>query len=217
MAWIKRNLFFVIIAAVGLGLTGYCGFLLYNSLGENAGVSNDYQTKFSELTAMQQKSPFPSKENIEAATADQERVRSFLGDFRKSFAPFPPPPGEDEKGFSTYLVDSLARFRTEATNAGVELREDFFFSFSGLMGKLSYPSGNIAPWMEQLQEIHAILNVLYNAKVNYLYNLQRAPVSPDESGTDCLPVSTVTNQWGVVSPYKIVFRGFSAEIAGVLK
>jgi hypothetical protein len=217
MAWIKRNIFFVIIAAVGLLLTGYCGYLLYNSLAENAGVSSDYQSTSSGLEALRQKTPYPSPENIQAAKADQDRVRTFLGDFRQRFAPFPPAPVEDEKGFRTHLVDSMARFRGEATNAGVELPEDFLFSFSGLMGKLTYPPDNITPWMEQLEEIQAILDILYHAKINYLYNLQRAPVSADDSGTGCLPVSIVTNQWGVVTPYKIIFRGFSAEIAGVLE
>jgi hypothetical protein len=71
--------------------------------------------------------------------------------------------------------------------------------------------------MEELQEIDAILTILYRAKVNYLAGLQRVPVSVDDSGTgDLLTAATVTNQWGVVTPYKITFRGFSAELAAVM-
>jgi len=218
MAWIKRNLFFVIGVAVGLLLTGYCGYLLYSSVNANAGVSEDYTSKLSNLQAMQQKSPFPSTENIEAAKADQTHIRMFLANFRKRFEPFPAPPSEDERGFETYLKDSLIQFRAEATNAGVQLPPDYAFSFSGLIGRLNYPVGNIAPWMQQLEEIGAILNILYEAKINYLAGLQRAPVSPDDNAAgDCLTVTTVTNQWGIVSPYKITFRGFSAEIAAVLE
>jgi hypothetical protein len=218
MVWIKRNLFFVISAAAGLLLTGYCAWLLYNSLNSNSGVSEEYKTTFSSFEAFQKKSPYPSKENIQAAKADQERVRLFLADFRKRFAPFPAPPVKDEKGFKTYLEENLVRFRAEATNAGVLLPPDYAFAFSGLIGKLTYPPASIGPWMQELEEIDTILNILYRAKINYLGGLQRVPVATDDTGMgDILAAATVTNQWGIVTPYKITFRGFSAEIAAVME
>ena len=218
MAWIKRNKFFVISVAVGLLLTGYCGYLLYSTLNANASASDEYATALSNYQAVQQKNPFPSTENIQAAKEDQANVRKFLADFRKRFEPFPAPPVEDERGFKTYLEESLVQFRAEATNAGVQVPADYAFSFSGLIGKLNYPPGNIEPWMQQLEEISNILNIVYSAKINYLVGLQRTPVSPDDSGTgDLLTTAVVTNQWGIVAPYKITFRGFSAEIAAVME
>ena len=71
MTWIKRNLFFVIGVAVGLLLTGYCGFLLFTSLKANAGVSEDYAATQENLKKIQHKSPFPSKENIQVAKDDR--------------------------------------------------------------------------------------------------------------------------------------------------
>jgi len=211
-------LFFVISVVVGLLLTGYCAFLLFNSLKENAGVSEEYKSTYDSLAALWNQVPFPDTNNIQAAKADQERVRLFLADFRKRFAPFPAPPAKDEKGFKTHLEDTLVRFRAEATNAGVLVPPDYSFGFSGLMGKLTYSTGNIRPWMQELEEIDAILDILYRAKINYLSGLQRVPVSMDDTGTgDFLAAATVTNQWGVVTPYKITFRGFSTEIAAVME
>jgi len=166
MAWIKRNLFFVIGVAVGLLLTGYCGYLLYSSVNANAGLAR-ITRQSSAICKRCSKNPFSSTENIEAAKADQTHIRMFLANFRKRFEPFPAPPSEDERGFETYLKDSLIQFRAEATNAGVQLPPDYAFSFSGLIGRLNYPVGNIAPWMQQLEEIGAILNILYEAKINY--------------------------------------------------
>jgi hypothetical protein len=218
MVWIKRNLFFVISAAVGLFVTGYCGWLLYTSMKENAGVSEEYNTTLLQLEEILKKTPFPDTNNIQAAKADQERVRLFLADFRKRFAPFPAPPVKDEKGFKTYLEDTLIRFHDEATNAGVLLPPDYSFAFSGLIGRLTYPAASIGPWMQELEEINAILDILCRAKINYLDNLQRVPVSTDDSGTgDLLAAATVTNVWGIVTPYKITFRGFSAEVAAVIE
>lgn len=219
MAWIKRNLLFVISGAVGLILTGYCGFLLYKALGDNSGVTDTYQSTLANLEGMEQKTPYPSSENIKAVKSDSENIKGFLAEFQKSFAPFPPPPVENDKGFKIYLAQSLVQFRAEATNAGVELPPDYSFSFSSLREKLNYPPGSIASWMRQLEEIRAILDILYRAKINYLSSLCRVPVSVEDSGSgDCmLSAATVTNQLGVVTPYKITFRGFSSEVAAVLE
>jgi hypothetical protein len=219
MAWIKRNLIFVIAVAIGIILTGFCGYLLYNSLNANSGTNDDYQANVANLQAAQQKTPYPSKQNIEAATADQARIQKFLNDFRKSFSPFPQPPVEDDRGFKVYLEDSLVRFRAEATNAEVGLAPEYGFSFSSLVNKLNYTPSDISAWMNQLQEISAILDILYKAKINFLTALCRVPVSPDDTGAgDCLiQASTITNQTGVVTPYKITFRGFSTELAAVLE
>ena len=218
MGWIKRNLFFVISVAIGLALTGYCGYLLYSALDSNSGVSDEYKTTLASLETINQKLPFPSKENIQIARADQAKVTAFLADFRGRFQGFPLPPPEDDKGFSQYLEDSLVRFRGGATNAGVQLPPDYDFSFSSLRGKLNYPPGAIVAWMQQLQEISAILNILYAGKINFLQSLCRVPVSADDAGSgDCLLQTVpVTNVWGVVTPYKITFRGFSEELAAVM-
>jgi hypothetical protein len=217
MVWIKRNLIFVISMAVGLLLTGYCGYLLYSSLDANSGVSANYLSTLNNLQMMQQKSPSPTKENIQLAKDDQARARKFLADARKRFAPFPTPSFEDEKGFHTRLGESLATFRTEATNAGVQLpAADFPFGFPGLMEKFNYPRGNIAPWLQQLEEISAILDILYGAKINSLVDLQRGAVSSEDSGAG-LPAANVTNQWGISSPYKMKFQSFSGELAAVIE
>jgi hypothetical protein len=217
MVWIKRNLFFVISAVVALAATGYCAYLLFSTLNKNSAIVEDYNQKLNNYTQLQSQNPYPSKENIQLAKEDQEHVRTFLADFRKEFAPFPTPPAKDEPGFKRYLEDALVQFRAGATNAGVQLPENYAFGFSGLLGHFNYPPANIAPWMQEIEEIGAILDVLYKARINYLALMQRVPVSPDDVGPDCLQASTVSNVWGSVTPYRVVFRGFSTEIAAVLE
>jgi hypothetical protein len=71
--------------------------------------------------------------------------------------------------------------------------------------------------MQQLTEIRAILRILYGAKINYLQQIKRSVVpGEDILGDDYLQATTVTNSVGVVSPYMVNFRAFSAEIANVL-
>lgn len=217
MAWIKRNLWFVVTIAVGLGLTGYCAYLLYGAIQSNAALKDDYTSKTQQLQQLESTQPYPSRENIQLAKEDQAHVQEFLNEFRTKFAPFPTPPVKDEKGFANYLIDKISQFRADATNAGVEIPFNYGFSFTALIGKLSYPPGNIQPWMQQLQEIERILGVVFRAKVTYLSVIKRCPVSADDASlADCLQTTPVTNQWGIVAPYQIVFRGFSADLAAVL-
>ena len=217
MAWIKRNLIFVIAIALGLALTGYCGYLLYTSLSSNADVKSSYDEAVSQLNSLKQASPYPSQENIDVAKADKERVREFLADFRKSFAAFPPPPVENSRvpdlpGRNARAVSRRSHQRGRGIAAGL-----WVYVFRA-EGQIQVPAANIQPWMQQLEEISTILDILYQAKINVLVGICRVPVAADDVGTgDCmLPTTPVTNVWGVVTPYKITFRGFSPEIAAVL-
>jgi hypothetical protein len=217
MAWIKRNLIFVIIVAVGLGATGFCGYLLYSALEQNKADSDKYLSDKSSLETLQKKRPFPDQQNIKAAELDAERVRAFLTDFHKPFAAFPTPPKLDDRRFKEYLQNSVMHFGLEASNAGVGLPPGYAFAFSQQMNVLNYSSDCIAPWMQQLTEINAILHILYNAKINYLEKIKRPTVpGEDVMGDDYLQIGMVTNTTGVVTPYMVNFRAFSAEIANVL-
>jgi hypothetical protein len=218
MAWVKRNLIFVIIIVVGLIATGYCGYLLSSVMSANAAVSGDYTTALDQLKTAQDSKPPASKENIEAAKSDQDRVRQFLGDFRKAFAPFPIAPKADARQFVEHLQLTLRQFSAEATNAGVALPADYAFSFSQERQKISFTPECIDPWMQELEEIKLILRVLYGAKINYLEQIQRVPACMDDnSGDDCLNTESRSNQWGLITPYKVSFRGFSTEVASVLE
>ncbi|MGO8700346.1 MAG: hypothetical protein ACLQVY_21860 [Limisphaerales bacterium] len=217
MAWIKRNLFFVIFAVIGLGVTGYGGYLLSSAVRNNRSVSDEYSGVVSQLKDAQ-KPPLPTKENIEAAKADQERVKAFLADFSKAFAPLPEPPKEDEQGFKDFLQSIIYRWGMQATNAGVLLPDNYAFSFSSIKDKLTFPAESIPLWMQQIEEIKVLLNILYKAKILYLEGVQRCPVSPEDyQGNDCIYTAPTTNaQVGIITPYKVAFRGFSTEIAAVL-
>jgi hypothetical protein len=217
MAWIKRNLYFVITVVVGLGVAGYCGYLLYSALDQNKEDSTKFFSDNASLDTLKKKKPFPDSENIKAAEADAERVRTFLAEFRKPFAGFPVPPKMDDQHFHEYLQNTIVQFRLEATNAGVGLPAGYAFSFAPQMTPLNYASESIAPWMQQLTEIKAILHILYGAKINYLERIKRPTVTGEDMTTDdYLQMNTVSNTWGMTTPYMINFRSFSAEIANVL-
>src|SRR5665213_2440484 len=136
MAWIKRNLYFVITMVVGLGLTGYCGYLLYSALDQNKADREKFFSDKGSLDLLRKKNPFPDEQNIEAAKSDADRVGAFLEEFRKPFADFPAPPKLDDRRFKEYLQNSISQFTLQATNAGVGLPAGYAFSFSQQMSPL---------------------------------------------------------------------------------
>ncbi len=218
MAWVKRNLIFLIIIAVGLGshrvwrVSSVCGVL-----GANQGISSEYSSTVDQVQTLQKATPPPTKENIDAAKADQKRVEQFLTTFKKAFAPFPTAPTVDDRGFVEHLALMLRQFGMEATNNGVQLPNDYYFSFSEQRQNVRFSAECLDPLMQEMEEVKIILRILYAAKINYLENLQRIPACQDDnSGEDCLYTSSISNQWGLVTPYKVTFRGFSTEVASVL-
>ena len=222
MAWIKRNLIFVVSAAVGVLLVLGAAYYLYTGWSDNTQANEDFKAALGELETMQSKNPFPSKENIELAKADQQRVRDLLAEYQKTFIPFPAPPKTDEKEFKSLLSKTIAQLQMSATNAGVGLPMPYYFSFSAIYSdkgeKIIFPAESIGPWMTQLEEIKTICDVLYHSKISFLEGLRRVPVAADDQGggPDYLQITSVTNQNFVMTPYEISFRAFGSEIAAVM-
>jgi hypothetical protein len=218
MAWVKRNLIFVIVVAIGLVAAGYCGFLLRAVMAANAEASSKFVDAQKELQTERDSKPPATPENLEAAKADQERVKSFLADFRKSFAPFPVAPKVDERGFADHLQITFREFTLAATNAGVEVPPGYGFSFGAERSKMTFAPECIDGWMDEIEQVRVILRILFDCKINYLESIQRVSICPDDNdGNDTLPsVAPGSNTWGVVMPYRLVFRGFSTEVANVL-
>jgi len=219
MAWIKRNLVFVISMAAGLLLAGFCAYLLMGDLSANRQANSDYQSIVEQLKAAQSGKGAPSKESIAKAKDELTNVNQFVADVRTVFAPFPTPPKETEEGFSAYIETTIADLTLKATNAGVGLPKDFTFAFTDLRGKLKYETNNIPLWMQQWEEIKAICDILYRAKVNSLTALQRVPVNGTDlfqTTSDEIASSTVSNATTIATPYKITIRTFTRELADVV-
>jgi hypothetical protein len=219
MAWIKRNLYFVISMVAGLILTGYCGYLFATDLKKNGAVNREYQADVARLKLLQSKPLFPSEANIARAKDDRSRLEAFRDEVRTNFANFPPPPKEDEKGFSTYLEDTIAGLKAKAADDAVVLPDNFAFAFTDQRFKLKYPAECIQPWMQQLTEIKALCDILFSAKINSLTNFRRAAVSSNDvfsTAADFHAARILTTPMATITPYKIEFRGFTRELTGVL-
>lgn len=217
MAWIKKNLVFVICAAVALVLSGVAAWLMFSSMGQDTTIQEELNQ---ELANWQQlnSGPFPSEENIAAAKKEQQRLR----EFRKEAAAVIPaaiaPAKLGDQAFVTLLGSTITELRTKAEQSGVALPQQFDFTFSSQRKALNFPAGSIESWVPQLNDIQVICNVLFRARVNALDSIMRVPVSSVDTGTaEFLTGTVVSNQFAIYTPYQITFRSFSGELSTVLE
>ena len=234
MAWIKRNLYFLIGSLVALMLMGLTGWYLYSKWQLNNETLEKLNQQYSVLQTLNTQNPHPGSgdtDNIKTAREQQVQLRDFIKGTRKHFQPIQPIPALPEKGkltdqqFSTALSRTIDQMQRDATNASVNLpalpppQEKYSFSFETEKQRMSFPAGSLEPLAVQLGEVKTICDVLFLAKINSLDGLRRERVSSDEAQgpqSDFLGEKSATNDLGVLTPYELNFRCFSPELAAVL-
>src|SRR2546422_8736908 len=117
MAWIKRNLYFLIGAFVALALMGLAGWYLYANWQLNNEVLDKLNADYAELTRLNQQNPHPGAgdtDNIKAAKEQQQQLRAFIQKARKYFLRIPPIPDMPkvaDSDLSSALSGTIAQLR----------------------------------------------------------------------------------------------------------
>jgi hypothetical protein len=225
MSWIKRNLLFVIGAAVALLLMVGAGFYTWTGWSHNSKALDDLNGKYEELKRLTNLNPNPGSgkvDNIKAAREQQQTIRSVLGQAAKQFEiihAIPEGANVTVEGFANSLSRTIFSLQREATNAGVALTPKYSFSFQQQSSLMKFAAGSVGPLAVQLGEVRALCDVLIAAKVNALDSIQRERVSADDQAgqqTDYVDLKSETNELAVLTPYQITFRSFTPELALVL-
>jgi hypothetical protein len=225
MGWIKRNLFFVIVGGVALGLLGLAGFYIYSDWSRNSEAADKLTEIYGTLKNLQAQSPAPGNEkvdNAKIAKEQQRQLQAWIVAAGKYFQPIPGIPAgsnvtsEAFAGALRRTVDSLQR---EADGLGVALPPKYDFSFSAQRPLVKFAEGSLDSLAMQLGEVKAIAEIIFNARVNALDSIQRARVSADDaagSPGDYIDDQSVTNSLAVMTPYVVTFRSFTPELSRVI-
>src|ERR1041385_4591044 len=142
MSWIKRNLFFVIGAAVTLALLAGSGFYTWTGWTHNAKALEDLNQKYADLKALIDKSPSPGDKkvnNIEIAKQQTKQIREIFDVAGRRFERIPSIPEGTNltvEAFVGSLSRTIARLQQDATNASVNLLPRYNFSFAAQSGRL---------------------------------------------------------------------------------
>ena len=220
MAWIKRNLALVIGIVVSLLLlVGAGGYLVANEAQDYARDEDLAKLKV-KLDSLRS-GTFPSEANIGAVRTNVIQVLKFTAEAERILATEPPKLAN--VSFSVHLPRVLDEMRRDATNAGVELPPKYDFTFGEVKGMSRIPGYGIEPLNSRLAEMKTICDALFKARVRGIESLQRLAAFADEpKGPDLLldrteqTNSLATGVNVTITPYRVVFRGFSGDLAVVL-
>jgi hypothetical protein len=227
MVWIKRNLFFVIVAILAVGLLAAAGVYGFKNWRRNAAGTATLNEAYNTLRQLHNQNPSPGNEqvnNIETARQQEKEMRAWIQQARNYFQPIPPIPnptadGVSSEAFAAALRRMIDQLQHEAQNASVLLPPQYNFSFEAERSLVKFAPGSLDPLSVQLGEVKAICEILFAAKINSLDNLRRVRVSGDDAGgpqSDYLDASSSSNNLAVFTPYEITFRCFSHDLAQVL-
>jgi len=226
MAWIKRNLFFVIGGILAIGLLGAAGFYNYKGWSHNAAEFDKLNEIYGTLRELTGQKPSPGNEHVDniAAAREQERqIRDWIRQAADYFQPIAPIPNAgnnavSSEAFAAALRRTIDQLQHEADAASVALPPKYNFSFEAQRSLVKF-SGNLGVLAAQFGEVKTIAEILFAARVNSLDGIQRVRVSDDDANgpqADYFDGRSVTNNLAVLKPYQITFRSFTPEIAQVL-
>lgn len=224
MAWIKRNLLFVIGGLVAVGMLGWAGYYNLSRWKLNNDVFKDLEDKYTEIQRLNNLRPHPGNkqvDNIEAARAQQGEMQAILARQTANFVHIPAiPPSTNltSQDFAAALRQTIDQLQRDAYNASVLVPPRYNFSFEAQRQKVLFAPGSLTVLATQLGEVKAICDVLYSAKVNSMNGIRRERTADDASGQagDYTGLSSETNELAVLTPYEITFQCFTGELAAVL-
>lgn len=220
MAWIKRNLLFVVGLAVSVALLGAGVFYLFTTMDEADRVSAELDAKNQQLDGLVKREPYPNSENIEKVKEEQKRVEAFKKDARARFGQLVRPESLDNASFKSLLEATIAGLTRQSERMGVKLPEKYDFTFAEQRKNLQLATNTLAPLATQLNDLDNICRVLFDAKIHSLVALKRSGVASGEAvgSADLLTKKVGTNALAGASihPYEISFQCFSTELGNVL-
>jgi type II secretory pathway pseudopilin PulG len=226
MQWIKSNLILVISIVVSLALIGGSGFYFYSKISSEQEAATQLAQVQATLQDYQNKIPSATKANVEAALQVQKQLLEFKSKAAKFFPVLRTNKSEHVDDFGSYLLSSLYNLRREAQSSSTTLPTNFSFGFSVQRELLQFDTPKIPLLVLQLDDVKALCAVLYKAKVYEIMQVRRAmtatqdttsqPIQPQDYLTKRAVVTNdVVN--AVISPYDIIFKCASTELAAVME
>lgn len=227
MAWIKRNLFFVIGSIVALALLAAAGFYDFKSWQRNAKAFQSLTEIYGDLTTVSSQNPSPGNDkinNTEAARAQEGQLREWIKKAREHFQPIAPIPSPDggpvsSEAFASALRKTIDQLQHEADGANVIVPPKYGFSFEAQRSLVRFAPNGLVPLSEQLGEVKTISEIIFASQVNQFDGVQRLRVSDDDAtgpASDYISGQPESTELAVLTPYQVAFRAFTPELAQVL-
>lgn len=221
MAWIKRNLFLVVGGFLALVLLGAGGYYFWTNRQKNKAIETQLEENKSTLTRLVNQDPSPNRTNIARAKQEFEKARAAVQEAKQFFQPIPFE-AVTGQAFKSLLDQTLFDLQRKADEMSVALpSQQYAFTFAHQKMQLQFPAEAFPALPQQLAEIRAICDILFDAKVNRLITVRRSRLYSEEpvSQVDHHDMTPQVNEAvGVASnPYEVTVHAFTPELAAALE
>jgi hypothetical protein len=235
MSWIKRNLYFLVGSVVAVALLAVAVVYLLGTSAKDTEVKEKLSKSYEDLKKLKDMDPSPGTPKVDNITNAQAQVavlNKYIKEAQTTFVPVDSIPAGgrvDAQEFSSSLTAALNALRAQAKAAdadGVTLpstNPPYNFTFESIVRQVTFKDAKqLSLLARQLGEVKAIAEILFEAKIEALESFKRVRVAYEDHAAaatnpnDYLSESPKTNDWGVLIPYEVTIRCFSAQLAGVL-
>jgi hypothetical protein len=223
MAWVKKNLFLLIGALISLAALGYAVFFVQAKKTADQEVTTQLDEAAEKYKQLITRKVHPGNEkvdNIQKAKDELTKMRAFMEEMREYLKGPELGTNVNNQIFRAQLDTSVSQMRRQAEEAGVALpNTNFWFTFTSYKTTVDF-KGEMQGLAAELEDIKAIMRVLYDARVHSVAALKRSATSEAEMmGTSDYLANRYprTNDWAVSTAYEITFQGFSSELARVME
>jgi hypothetical protein len=178
--WVRENSLLATLTAVTLLGCGALIFLMVQAMARFEETSEAYSQAVHKLHTLQNRSPFPSVENLEKSQLLKGQYAEELGALRAQLESMQMPgsPDVQPQRFQDDLRTAVNLITEKAARAGVELPKGFYLGFSQYANSL--PNERAAPALaRQLRIINKIVSDLIDFRVRSIDSLDRLPL-PEE-------------------------------------
>jgi len=221
MGWVKRNLFLVISGLLAIALLGLGGFYFWTNRQKNKQIETQLEENKAALTRLVNQAPTPNATNIARAKQEVQTARAAVEQAKLFFQPVPFEPVTGQ-AFKSLLDQTVFDLHRKAEAASVALpSKDYAFTFAHQKTQLQFPAEAFPALPQQLAEIRAICEILFDAEVNRLITIRRSRLYADEplSQVDHHELQPAVNEavGMAINPYEVTVHAFTPELAAALQ
>ncbi len=218
MEWVKKNPVIVAGSSVAVVLLGLAVWFLLSEVAASSEADEALGALKAGRDSLWQGKPFPSKDNIDAMSKDQERVSKFTASLQTVIPQMPPAYNLDDRRLKILVEQSITELALAATNSKTAIPPDYSFSFTAMRKKLTYKTNTHETIALQLSDVKMLLGLLFDSKINGLETIRRSRLTQDDDqGDDYLFLFPKTNQFSIIAPYELRFRCFGTELETVVQ
>jgi hypothetical protein len=202
--WVRENSLLATLTAVTLLACGALIFLMVQAMARFEETSEAYAQAVQKLHTLQNRSPFPSVENLEKSQLLKGQYAEELGALRGQLESMqmPASPDVQPQRFQDDLRAAVNLITEKAATAGVELPKGFYLGFSQYANSL--PNERAAPTLaRQLSIINKIVTDLVDFRVRSIDSLDRLPL-PEEFSAPPTPQPERAAQRGTETDASLV-------------